>query len=136
MQNLLNLKKTAHIIYPFDLKKKINPWSIGNNISFALKKNFLIKNYYWTSLEKINPKKGDILIGHSNPNPFTIFRRSIKNKNWEKKILIQPYNEDPKQMSHLFDVIKECDYFLAICGDYWFKRVNRSKFSSWKKKMI
>lgn len=136
MRNLRNLKKTIHLIYPFDLKKKINPWAIGNNISLALKNNFLIKSYYWTSLEKINPRKGDILIGHCNPNPFTVFRRSIKNKNWEKKILIQPYNEDPKQMSHLYDVMKDCDYFLAICGEYWFKRIGRSKFRSWKKKMI
>ena len=31
------MKKTAHIIYPFNLKKDINPWSIGNNIFHALK---------------------------------------------------------------------------------------------------
>ena len=60
----------------------------------------------------------------------------MKHKNWKKKILIQPYNEDPKQMSHLYDVVKDCDFYLAICGDYWFKRIAKSKFRSWKKKMI
>ena len=44
-----NLKKTAHIVYPFDLSKNINPWSIGNNIYKALKNNFKIKLYNWTS---------------------------------------------------------------------------------------
>ena len=135
MKKNLNLTKTAHLIYPFDLKKNINPWSIGNNISIALKDKYKIKNYYWTSIEKIYPKKGDILIGHCHPNPFTVFRRSIKNKNWKKKIIIQPYNEDPKQVSHLYDVIKECDHFLAICGEYWYKRISKSKFRSWKKKI-
>ncbi len=135
MKKNLNLTKTAHLIYPFDLKKNINPWSIGNNISIALKDKYKIKNYYWTSIEKIYPRKGDILIGHCHSNPFTIFRRSVKNKNWGKKIIIQPYNEDPKQMSHLYDVIKECDDFIAICGEYWYKRIPRSKFKSWKKKI-
>jgi len=130
-----NLVKTAHLIYPFDLKKNINPWSIGNNIGIALQDKYKIKNYYWTSLEKIYPNKGDILIGHCHPNPHTIFRRSVKNINWKKKIIIQPYNEDPKQMSHLYDIIKECDDFLAICGEYWYKRIFTSKFKSWKKKI-
>ena len=129
------MKKTLHLIYPFDLKKKINPWSIGNNIYHALKNDFKIINYNWMSFGKIYPNKGDILIGHAHPNPFTIFRRSIENSNWHKKILIQPYNEDPLQMSHLYDLIPKCDDFIAICGEYWKKRINKSKFKSWKKKL-
>lgn len=135
-KNSKNLKKTIHLIYPFDIKKKINPWSIGNNIVYALSDKFNIKNHNWMSLKKINPNKGDILIGHAHSNPFTIFRRSVKNKKWAKKILIQPYNEDKLQMSHLYNVIPECNFFLAICGNYWFKRVAKSKFKSWKKKMV
>ena len=131
-----NSKKTVHIVYPFDLKKKINPWSIGNNIFFALKKDFNTKVYNWTSIGKIIPSKGDILIGHANSNPYTIFRRSLMHKNWAKKILIQPYNEDPLQMSYLYDVVPKCDLFFAICGSYWFKRIGKSKFRSWKNKMI
>ena len=131
-----NLKKTAHIVYPFDLSKNINPWSIGNNIYKALKNNFNIKLYNWTSLAKINPNSGDILIGHAHSNPYTIFRRSLKSKKWKKKILIQPYNEDPLQISYLYDVVPQCDFFLAICGKYWFKRLPTSNFKSWKKKMF
>lgn len=130
------MKKTVHLIYPFNLNKKINPWSIGNNIYLALKDKFYFKNYNWTSVKKINPDEGDILIGHAHSNPLTIFRRSIKNPKWSKKILIQPYNEDPKQISHLYNLIENCDYFLAICGKYWFKRLSTSPFRSWKEKMI
>ena len=64
MRKNLNLKKTVHLIYPSDTKKNINPWSIGNNIIIALKNKYKIKNYYWTSIEKIYPKKWNQLSGH------------------------------------------------------------------------
>ena len=80
------MKKTAHIIYPFNLKKDINPWSIGNNIFYALKYKYKVKTYVWTSIAKISPQNGDVLIGHAHPNPLTIFRRSVKSKNWFKKM--------------------------------------------------
>ena len=60
------MKKTVHIIYPFSKIIDTNPWSIGNNIIRALKKNFKIKTYLWTSIEKISPNIGDILIGHAD----------------------------------------------------------------------
>ncbi len=129
------MKKTVHIIYPFDLKKKINPWSIGNNIYYALKDQYNVKTYTWTSLEKIYPKKNDILIGHCHTNPLTIFRRSVSSKNWYKKILLQPFNGDIKQMSHLYDLIPLCDEFIAICGTYWMRYLNKSLFKIWKKKI-
>ncbi len=129
------MKKTAHIIYPFNLKKNINPWSIGNNLYLALKKKYNIKIYTWTSLEKINPNKNDLLIGHAHTNPYTIFRRSINNENWYKKILIQPFNCDPKQMSHLYDLIPVCDEFIAICGKFWIKNLKKTIFKKWEKKI-
>ena len=130
------MKKTAHIIYPFDLKKNINPWSIGNNLYYALRNKYKIKIYTWTSLRKIYPEKDDLLIGHCHSNPYTIFRRSIESNKWYKKILIQPFNGDMKQMSHLYDVIPKCDDFIAICGTYWIKHLKNSFFNIWKKKII
>ena len=130
------IKKTVHLIYPASIFLDTNPWSIGNNVIKALKNDFCVKTYLWTSLGKISPNKGDILIGHCNSNPFTIFQRSLRNENWSKVILLQPYNEDPMQLSYLYNVIDKCDYFLAICGDYWFKRISNSKFKKWKPKMI
>ncbi len=136
LKHLKKTKKTIHLIYPFDLKKNINPWSIGNNIYYSLKDKFEFKFYSWTSIEKITPKQGDILVGHAHTNPYTVFRRSVNNSNWTKKILLQPYNEDPKQMSHLYDLIPKCDLFISICGNYWFKRIKTSPFKSWKSKML
>ena len=129
------MKKTAHIIYPSDKKKDFNPWSIGNNIGEAIKSKFNIKFYSWQSTEKIKPEIGDILIGHAHTNPYTILRRSFENNNWAKRILIQPYNEDPYQVSHLYNLVPDCDHFLALCGNFWYKRVSKSPFKKWKKKM-
>ena len=56
------MKKTIHLIYPTNINLDINPWSIGNNVIAVLKKFFIIKTYLWTSLRKINPNKGDILM--------------------------------------------------------------------------
>ena len=56
-ETIKNLKKTAHIIYPFDLKKNINPWSIGNNLYYALKINTRLKNIYMDIFEKIYPER-------------------------------------------------------------------------------
>ena len=126
---------TIHLIYPFDLKKRKTPWEEGNQIYFALKDKFYFKFYSWLSIGKINPKKGDILLGHSHSNPFTIFRRSMKNDKWKKVIMYQPYNEDTYSLSYLHSVMPYIDVFVALCGPYWFKRVKKSIFSPWKKKI-
>ena len=34
-------------------------------------------------------------------------------------------------MSYINRFINECDQFIALCGDYWFKRVNKSIFNEW-----
>ena len=127
--------KTIHLIYPYDLKKRKTPWEEGNQIYFALKDKFHFKTYSWLSVGKINPKKGDILLGHSHSNPFTIFRRSMKNPKWKKVIMYQPYNEDSHSLSYLHDVLPHIDVFVALCGPYWFKRVKKSIFATWQKKI-
>ena len=119
---------SIHLVYPVNFSKKSAPWSIGNNLYQQLKKIDEVKIYQWTSYEKINPKKGDILIGHAHPNPYTVFRRSLNNTNWKKKILIQPFNSDPYQMSYLFSCIDQCDIFFAITGKYWFDNIDTSEY--------
>ena len=75
------------------------------------------------------------MIGHPHSNPLTVFRRSVSNKNWSKKIIIQPFNGDLGQMSHLYDLMIKCDDFIAICGNYWMKYINNNIFKLWKKKI-
>tara|TARA_B100001540_G_C15814685_1_gene646493 strand:+ start:1777 stop:2862 length:1086 start_codon:yes stop_codon:yes gene_type:complete len=123
--------KTIHLVYPFDLKKKIVPWEEGNQIYKSLNDVYKFKNYNWMSFDKINPEPGDILLGHPNSFPFTSFRRSIKNPNWEKVIIFQPYNEDPLQLSYINKLIPYCDQFIALCGKYWFNRIRKSIFKEW-----
>ena len=38
-------------------------------------------------------------------------------------------------MSHLYDIINECDNFIAISGSYWIKYINKTILKIWKKKI-
>ena len=126
---------TIHLVYPVNFNRISAPWSIGNNLYNYLIKNFDVKIYQWTSYEKANPKKGDILIGHAHPNPFTCFRRSMRSNLWQKKILMQPFNCDPYQVSYLYKIIQDVDIFLAITGDYWIDNIKNTIFKQWKNKI-
>ena len=122
---------TIHLVFPFDLKKKVVPWEMGNQIYKSLKDTYNFKFYDWMSFEKIIPEPGDILIGHPNSFPFTCFRRSLINPNWKKVIIFQPYNEDPLQLSYINELIPFCDQFIALCGEFWFNRIKNSIFNEW-----
>lgn len=125
-----------HLVYPVNKKKISAPWSTGNNLYNYLSKFFKVKVYQWTSFEKIDPDDGDILIGHAHPNPLTCFRRSMLSNKWGKKILLQPYNGDPYQMSYLYKIVQYCDFFIAITGKYWFESIKYTIFKTWKEKII
>lgn len=128
---------TIHLVYPVDFSKISAPWTLGNNLyKYFISKNLKVKVYKWTSFEKIYPNENDILIGHAHPNPLTCFRRSMKSKKWKSINLLQPYNEDPYQMSYINNFINDCHNFFSITGDYWFDRIDQSIFKSWKSKMI
>ena len=38
-------------------------------------------------------------------------------------------------MSHLYDIINECDNFISISGSYWIKYINKTILKIWKKKI-
>jgi hypothetical protein len=125
---------TIHLVYPH--KNLISaPNVIGYKLSIELRKYFDVVTHDWDSIKTIRPNPGDILIGHSHPIGFTIFRNSAKLPGWSRKILMQPFNCDYSQVSYIDDVIDECDLFLAITGDYWFKNIKNSSSSRWLPKM-
>jgi glycosyltransferase involved in cell wall biosynthesis len=97
---------------------------------------YKVRYYNWASLSKIIPSPGDILIGHACPIPFTIFRRSCEDKRWGRVLLLSPHchgdNHQPAFNEH---VIYDCDLYLAITGNYWFRDVPNSIFSHWYSKM-
>lgn len=123
--------QTVHLVYVKNKKIIQNPYSIGNNLYYELKKKFKVKFYRWDIAYKIKPNKNDILIGHSHPNPFTVFRLSMKNNLWKKVILLQPYTTNIYQVGFLLRVLPYCDKFIAICGNYWFNQVRNSHFKKW-----
>lgn len=126
---------TIHLIYPH--RNKISaPNIIGYKLLQALSKTDNVMAYEWDSFSVIKPDLGDILIGHVHPVPGTIMRRSLKRPGWKRKIILQPYNEDVKQVGYLDSVIDDCDTFLAITGSYWFKRISQTQFKRWAQKMV
>ena len=126
---------TVHLVYPCENLIK-TPEVIGYIVSQALRAaGFEVVVHRWDSLGKIQPIEGDVLIGHAHPNPFTIFRRSLSEVGWAKRILMLPFSHDPKQLGFLREVVPQCDAFLAITGRYWIDTLNESIFAGWAPRM-
>jgi glycosyltransferase involved in cell wall biosynthesis len=126
---------TIHLIYPHENRISA-PDVIGFVLSKALSSLGSVKTYDWDSICKIDPDPGDILIGHPHPFPYTVFRRSIMNKGWSRKIILQPFNLDVNQVGYIDSFIDQCDLFFAITGNYWFSRIEHSCLSRWLPKMV
>jgi glycosyltransferase involved in cell wall biosynthesis len=126
---------TVHLVYPH--KNSISaPNVIGFKLAEELRKYFDVVTYNWDSVRMITPKAGDVLIGHPHPFPFTIFRRSVEQSGWARKIIMAPFNADWNQSGFIDNFIDKCDLFLAITGDYWFERIASAKASRWLPKMV
>ena len=125
---------TIHLIYPHQNKISA-PHVIGHKLYHALKKKYEVKLYNFDELKTIYPQQGDILIGHPHPLPYTIFRNSIKQKGWRKKIILAPFNCDLNQVGFINSFIDDCDQYLAITGNYWIEHILNTKISSWHPKM-
>lgn len=128
--------QTVHLVYVKNKKIIQNPYPIGNHLYDELKKKFKVKFYRWDIAYKIKPNKNDILIGHPHPNPMTVFRLSMKNEQWKKIIIMQPYTTNINQVGYLFKVLPHCHKFIAICGKYWFKKARFSYFKKWLPIMV
>jgi glycosyltransferase involved in cell wall biosynthesis len=124
-----------HLVYPH-LNKISAPNVIGHKLIEFLSKSNAVRAYNWDEFRTIIPEPGDVLIGHVCPAPFTVMKRALKEDGWFKKIIMQPYNEDVRQIGFLDTYIDDCDAFLAITGNYWFARVANTQFAHWLPKMI
>jgi len=127
---------TVHLIYPTsDLLR--TPFAIGRELSRRLQERFSVIVYPDHRVEgKINPNRGDILIGHPDWNPRTIFTASLDNPKWGKRIAICPFNTDPRQVGHIDSFIHKCDHLLAITATHWIKQAPLSCFQHWCPKII
>jgi hypothetical protein len=128
--------KTLHLIYPCS-KKISTPDAIGFQLQKYLSKKYKVIIYDWSSLNKIKDiNYGDILIGHANANPISIFRRSMKDSRWGQVILLQPFNTFPEHVAYLEHVIHNVDKFIAITGRYWVKNIEITTFNRWRHKFL
>ena len=126
---------TVHLVYPHDDKISC-PDAIGRNLGKRLERFYKVRYYNWASIVRIIPSPGDILIGHACPIPFTIFRRSCEDERWGRILLLSPHcHGDNHQPSFNEHVIYDCDLYLAITGNYWFRDIPHSIFSHWYPKM-
>lgn len=125
---------TIHLIYPAEDIQK-SPEIIGWNILNSLGKNTdeRVIVHSWDSSYELHPSIGDMIIGHAHPYKKTIFRRSIMNPGWRKKILIQPFNYSLEQNGYLDEFIGDVDLFVAITAEYWIENLKRSPFSHFEK---
>lgn len=122
------MPKTIHLVYPKS-EKISTPDAIGRKLFDFLSTKYRVVQHDYFKFGQIKPEIGDVLIGHAHPNPWTIFRRSLDNPNWAKKILLQPFTTDLDQSAFIREVVPRCDLFLAITGEFWRDTYKFSEFS-------
>lgn len=127
--------RACHLIYPSS-EKICTPYSIGRNISIILSKTYNVQMYDWQSCNTIIPRDGDLLIGHSHPLPFTIFKNSLGQKLFSQRIMIQPFSTYLPHTSYILNILPFVDKFLAITASFWEKSIKTSKFNKFSKKIF
>lgn len=95
-----------------------------------------VVTYEWDELRRITPAPGDILLGHPHPNPFTVFRRSMRHTGWARVVAMCPLaHGDLIWSAFLERVIPSVDAYLAITGSYWSRSLPDSAFAHWGPKV-
>src|SRR6185503_20537168 len=125
----------VHLIYPAGPEIGC-PQAIGRHLSSLLAGRFEVILYDWDSLDAITPGENDVLLGHPHPGFGTIFKRSMVLPGWRRRIVMAPFNGDPRQVSYLRGPLETCEQFLAISGPYWFEALPKTPFRAWAPKMF
>lgn len=126
---------TLHLVYPTNEEKKSSPWSIGNNLSQALQKNFTVVVHDWSADYAIDPGPNDVLIGHPHPERKTVFRKSFGGS-WARRYVICPFTTNPQQMYFVEPYVRQADAFFAICGPVWAGKLATSSYSHLRSRFI
>ncbi len=123
---------TIHLVYVKG-EKKSTPYAITNELASRLALKYDVKVYDWADNLEIYPKEGDILIGHPNPDPKTVFTRNFHKDGWHKRILMNPFaHAYPRYIAYFDDLVTLSDNYLAICGKYWNDTISDSLVAHWK----
>ncbi|WP_126172652.1 glycosyltransferase family 1 protein [Altericroceibacterium xinjiangense] len=123
-----------HLIYPHRARDAA-PDVIGHTLLTELGRDWPVTTHDFDRTYTIRPEPGDVLIGHAHAVSRTVFRRSLQEPGWSRRILLQPYNTDWQQVGFLDDVVDHCDLFLAITGRYWFEHPS-AETRRWMPKMV
>ncbi len=128
--------KRVHLVYPHG-DRISTPDSIGRELGRRLEARYRVVYHQWSERDAIRPEPGDVLLGHPNPDPNTVFRRSVRLGGWHRRLMMAPFNHgDIRQVAFEDRVVPHCDLVLAITGPYWFRTVAQSRCSHWRPKMI
>jgi hypothetical protein len=128
--------KTVHFVYPHGDSISC-PQAIGRKVAERLRERYRVVQYNFDETGVIQPGSNDVLLGHAHPAPWTIFRRSMRQRGWRRILLMMPYHHgDDLQASFIDRFLHKCDLYLAITGNYWFNSVGDSLFAHWAPKMV
>jgi glycosyltransferase involved in cell wall biosynthesis len=126
---------TVHLVYPHGSRLSA-PDAIGRELGKRLERRYPVRYYDWDARETIHPADGDVLLGHPHPNPATVFRMSLDQPGWRRRLMIAPFHHgDLQQVAFEDGILPKCDRFLAITGRYWFRSIPESKCSHWEPRM-
>jgi hypothetical protein len=113
------LMKEVHLVYPCD-NPATTPGAIGWHVREALERvGYSVTTHDWEGSYKIRPTPGAILLGHPHPSPMTVYRRSVKDAAWGRRIAMLPLNGDIFQFAFAYKSIARSDETLGIMGPEW-----------------
>lgn len=126
----------VHLVYPHG-NRISTPDSIGRELGRRLEARYTVVYHDWSERDAIEPEPGDVLLGHPNPDPHTVFRRSVRLEGWHRRLMMAPFNHgDLRQVAFEDSIVPSCDLYLAITGPYWFQTLADSRCSHWRPKMV
>ena len=131
-----NQAARVHLVYPHG-NRISTPDAIGRELGRRLETRYKVVYHDWSERDAIVPEPGDVLLGHPNPDPNTVFRLSVQLDGWHRRLMMAPFNHrDLRQVAFEDRVVPNCDLVLAITGPHWFRTLAESRCSHWAPKMI
>lgn len=126
----------VHLVYPHG-NRISTPDAIGRELGRCLEARYEVIYYDWFDRGVISPEPGDVLLGHPHPDPNSVFRRSLRQEGWGRRLMLAPFSHrDLRQIAFEDWIVPKCDLILAITGPYWFRTIGDSRCSHWRPKMI
>jgi glycosyltransferase involved in cell wall biosynthesis len=126
----------VHLVYPHGSSTS-TPDAIGRELGRRLEARYEVIYHNWSDRGVIVPEPGDVLLGHPHPHPKSVFRRSLEQAGWWRRLMLGPFHHgDLRQNAFVDSILPDCDMFLAITGPHWVNTLDKSLCSHWRPKLI